>query len=154
MSEKTTVVHMYQEDISGKNAIDIAFEHNSIFCIKAFVDSLLQLTSEKQFRNSFDKALLMMINKGINVCELVTSDLFYPPIWTEKTIFSENQEICIEPYNNDINDLEHDDPNRLFIMYDNQFKITKCLPYILSLLFKDKEATKTTTQKDMLKKKK
>ena len=56
----------------------------------------------------------MMMNKGINVCELVESDLFYPQIWTEKTIFSDNQDICIQSYNNDINDLEHDDPIRLF----------------------------------------
>lgn len=34
-------VHMYQGDIAGSNAIDAAFEKNSIFCIKAFVSSLL-----------------------------------------------------------------------------------------------------------------
>ena len=60
-------VHMYQEDISGKNAIDIAFEKNSIFSIKLFVDSLLQLTNENQFKNCFDKALLPMIMKGMDV---------------------------------------------------------------------------------------
>jgi len=34
---------MFQEDISGMSPIDIAFEKNSIFSIKAFVDSLLNL---------------------------------------------------------------------------------------------------------------
>ena len=39
-------VHMYQPDISGSNAIDYAFKKDSIFCIKAFVDSLLILSNE------------------------------------------------------------------------------------------------------------
>ena len=38
------VVHMYQDDISGQNVIDYAFKKNAIFCIKAFVDTLLVLT--------------------------------------------------------------------------------------------------------------
>jgi hypothetical protein len=72
-------VHMYQDDISGDNAIERAFRKNSIFCIQSFVESLLQLSnSEAQFRNCFDKALLMMINRNINVKDLVNSDLFYP----------------------------------------------------------------------------
>ena len=72
-------VHMYQEDISGDNAIERAFRKNSIFCIQSFVESLLQLNSnEAQFRNCFDKALLMMINRNIEVKDLVNSNLFYP----------------------------------------------------------------------------
>jgi hypothetical protein len=38
---------MYQNDISGQNVIDYAFKKNAIFCIKAFVDTLLVLTEEK-----------------------------------------------------------------------------------------------------------
>ena len=72
---------MYQDDISGQNVIDYAFKKNAIFCIKAFVDTLLVLTEEKQFRNCIDKALLMMINRGMDVKELVNSELFYPTIW-------------------------------------------------------------------------
>ena len=49
---------MYQEDITGKNAIDNAFDKNSIFCIKLFVDSLLQLKNEVHFKNCFVKAIL------------------------------------------------------------------------------------------------
>ena len=64
---QNTGIHMYQDDISGINAITIAFKRNSIFCIKAFVDNLLELQNGSQFRNCFDKALLIMINKGMDV---------------------------------------------------------------------------------------
>ena len=66
-------VHMYQQDIMGRNAIDYAFKKNAIICIKAFVDSLLQLPEEVQFRNCFDKALLLMIERSMDVKELVAS---------------------------------------------------------------------------------
>ena len=69
---------MYQDDIIGVNAINNAFMKNSIFCIKAFVDSMLDLKEDKQFRNSFDQALLKMIRKGMNVKELCNSGLLYP----------------------------------------------------------------------------
>lgn len=71
-------VHMYQPDISNKNAIDYAFQKNAIFCIKAFVDTLLILSDENQFRNCFDRALLLMIERGLDVKSLVNSSLFYP----------------------------------------------------------------------------
>jgi hypothetical protein len=82
---------MYQEDITGKNAIDNAFDKNSIFCIKLFVDSLLQLKNEVHFKNCFDKALIMMINKGMDVKELVNSKIFYTPLWSQHIIFSTNK---------------------------------------------------------------
>ena len=37
---------MYQQDISGQNAIDNAFKKNAIFCIKAFVETLLILKND------------------------------------------------------------------------------------------------------------
>ena len=52
---------MYQQDISGQNAIEYAIKKNAISCIKAFVETLLMFTNEKQFRNCFDKAILPMI---------------------------------------------------------------------------------------------
>jgi hypothetical protein len=58
---------MYLDDISGLNAVDVAFQNNSIFCIKAFVDYLITLTEEVSFRNCFDKALILMINRGMDV---------------------------------------------------------------------------------------
>ena len=66
---------MYQQDISGFSAIDYAFQKDSIFCIKSFVDSILKLSDsgESQFRNCFDSSLLPMISRGMDVLELVNS---------------------------------------------------------------------------------
>ena len=105
---------MYQEDLCGVNAIDNAFANNSIFCIKAFVDNLLQLTDEMHFRNCFDKALVIMIRKGLDVKDLVNSNLLYPPIWQNQSFFSQTQDIVIKPYNNDVEDLEFENPNIIF----------------------------------------
>ena len=68
-------VHMYQNDLSGKNAIDYAFKKESIFCIKNFVDSILKQSDEVEckFRNCFDQALLPMISRGMDVIELLNS---------------------------------------------------------------------------------
>ena len=112
---------MYQEDISGINAIDIAFEKNSIFCIKAFVDSLMQLTDDSQFRNCFDMAVLLMIIKGMDVKELVNSNLFYPPMWKKRSIFSEQQEPKIIAYDNDLEDLMYESPYNLFASKKSSF---------------------------------
>ena len=81
---------MYQKDISGWSVIDYAFDKKAIFCIKAFVETLLILKDELQFRNCFDKAILLMIDKGMDVKELVNSELFFPQIWQLKSIFSAN----------------------------------------------------------------
>lgn len=81
---------MYQSDISGCNVIDYAFIKNAIFCIKAFVETLLILSDEESFANCFDKALLMMISKNMDVKDLVNSELFYVSIWKEQTVFSAN----------------------------------------------------------------
>lgn len=37
---------MYQKDISGLSVIDYAFDKGAIFCIKAFVETLLLLKDE------------------------------------------------------------------------------------------------------------
>ena len=37
---------MYQDDMSGESAIDNAFKNNSIFCIKAFIDNLLEISND------------------------------------------------------------------------------------------------------------
>jgi hypothetical protein len=108
------LIHMYQEDMSGRNAIDNAFEKNSIFCIKAFVDSLLQLTEDMHFKNCFDKALLLMINKGMDVKDLVKSQILYPSLWNNHTVFSPDTDVCIQPYNNELDDIEFEDPKDIF----------------------------------------
>lgn len=69
---------MYQKDISGRSVIDYAFQKKAIFSIKAFVETLLILKDEQQFRNCFDKAILLMIDNDMDVKELVNSELFYP----------------------------------------------------------------------------
>ena len=78
--EEQGKVHMYQKDISGQSVIDYAFDKKAIFCIKAFVETLLILSNEEenQFRNCFDKAILLMIEKGMDVKELVNSELLFP----------------------------------------------------------------------------
>lgn len=73
---------MFQNDVAGLNAIDYAFKKNAILCIKSFVETLLILdVKQVSFRNCFDKAILMMINQGMEVKELINSELFYPTIW-------------------------------------------------------------------------
>ena len=73
---------MFQNDVAGLNAIDYAFKKNAILCIKSFVETLLILDVKQiSFRNCFDKAILMMINRGMEVKELINSELFYPAIW-------------------------------------------------------------------------
>jgi hypothetical protein len=82
-SNYSKAVNMFQENMVGKNAIDYAFEKNSIFSIKLFVNSLLEMNDKEKFKNCFDKALILMIEKGMDVKELVSSNLMYPPIWTK-----------------------------------------------------------------------
>ena len=107
-------IHMYQKDIAGLNAIDHAFRKNSFFCIKAFVETLLIMTDEGQFNNCFDKAILQMIAKGMDVKELVNSELFYVPVWTHLSLFSATDETEFLGYNEEIEELEFEDPNELF----------------------------------------
>lgn len=109
---------MYQKDISGRSVIDYAFQKKAIFSIKAFVETLLILKDEQQFRNCFDKAILLMIDNDMDVKELVNSELFYPQIWQNKIIFSKNQETVYAPFNGDLEDLEFESPDCLFSKLD------------------------------------
>ena len=61
-----------------------------------------------------------MISREMDVKELVNSSLFFVPIWTQYSVFSPNQEPLIVPYNNDIDDLEFDDPNVIFFEYNRE----------------------------------
>ena len=102
-------------DYTGQNAIDYAFNRNAIFCIKAFVETLLILTDDVTFQNCFDKALLMMVSRGMDVKDLVNSELFYVSIWKDVPVFSNVAELTIAPYNGEIEDIEFEDPTQLFI---------------------------------------
>ena len=68
------------------------------------------LPDEVQFRNCFNKALLMMIKKNISVKQLVNSELFYPSLWKNYSLYSSMQDPVMIPYNNSIVDLEFADP--------------------------------------------
>ena len=75
-----------------------------------------------------------MIMKGMDVKELVRSDLFYPEIWKNYTCYSPIQKTILMPYNDDKDNLEYEDPNQLFVNWevgDNvkslSFKMKKCL---------------------------
>jgi hypothetical protein len=108
-------VHMYQMDIDGNTAIDKAFRHNAIFCVKALGETILTLPDDDQFRSCFDKALVMMIQKGVDVKELVKSPLFFGSLWETKVIFSNDRTTRVAPYNGDADDLEFEDPEVLFM---------------------------------------
>jgi len=118
---------MYQKDISGQSVIEYAFEKKAIFCIKAFVETLLILSNdeENQFRNCFDKAILLMIDKGMDVKELVNSELFFPQIWQNKSVFSPMPDAKIVPYNGDLDDLEFKEPIFIFAEIDGNKSITE-----------------------------
>ena len=72
------------------------------------------LTDDANFRNCFDKALLMMIQKGLDVEELVNSNLFYPRLWPTISAYSADQEMRFLPYNGELEELDVEDPNKLF----------------------------------------
>jgi hypothetical protein len=56
-----------------------------------------------------------MISRGMDVKELVNSELFYPTIWDKYSLFSPIEQAVIIPYNGEIEDLEFADPNIIFI---------------------------------------
>jgi len=78
------------------------------------VDNLLQLTEQMTFRNCFDQALIIMIKKNLDVKQLVDSELLYPPLWEDKTIFTEDGSPIIKAYYKSLEELEVDDPSNIF----------------------------------------
>ena len=50
-----------------------------------------------------------MINKNIDVKDLINSDLFFPRIWSQHTCFSNIQEKITKPYYYDLDDMEQED---------------------------------------------
>ena len=55
-----------------------------------------------------------MISRGMDVKELVNSELFYPTIWDKYSLFSPIEKAVTIPYNGEIEDLEFADPNIIF----------------------------------------
>jgi len=56
----------------------------------------------------------MMIERDMDVKELVSSSLFYVPVWYDLSLFSSSDQTVILPYNEDIEELELEDPIKLF----------------------------------------
>lgn len=55
-----------------------------------------------------------MITKEMDVKDLVNSELFFVPAWTHLSLFSSSDETKFVGYNEDIEELEFEDPNKLF----------------------------------------
>ena len=55
--------------------------------------------------------------------ELVNSDLFFAPIWTQFTLFSTSDRLVTKATNLSLQDLNLEDPGDIFI--DEQFKVDR-----------------------------
>ena len=71
---------MFQSDISGQSSIDIAINKTSMFSVKAFAESILKL-KDVGIRNCFEKAIIQLILKGMEVNDICQSNVLYPQIW-------------------------------------------------------------------------
>ena len=60
-----------------------------------------------------------MIDRNLDTKELVGSELFYPSLWSQKSIFSDKEESEIIPYNNNLEDLELENPYKIFNLSDD-----------------------------------
>ena len=58
-----------------------------------------------------------MVRRGMEIKDLVNSQLFYAPLWTRCSLFSTMEEDVILPYNEPIEELEFEDPNLVFKDY-------------------------------------
>ena len=58
----------------------------------------------------------------MDVKELVSSSLFYVPVWSELSLFSSQDDTVILPYNEDIEELELEDPIKIFENNQNKEK--------------------------------
>ena len=54
-----------------------------------------------------------MINKNIDVTDLLNSDLGYPRVWTQHACFSNVLGRIIRPYYYDLDDMEYEDINNI-----------------------------------------
>jgi hypothetical protein len=55
-----------------------------------------------------------MISRGMDVIELLNSELLYPSIWTNISYFSTTQKVVVVPYNRDVEDLNFERPDSFF----------------------------------------
>lgn len=55
-----------------------------------------------------------MIERDLDVQDLINSSLFFSPLWTNKSLFAQSQQLTICPVNCDIEDLQFEDPKNMF----------------------------------------
>lgn len=60
----------------------------------------------------------MMIKKGMNVIDLINSNILFPEIWEEYTLFSEVDSTVMVAYNNYLEDLAFEDPARYVVLQE------------------------------------
>ena len=66
-----------------------------------------------------------MIAKGMDVKDLVNSELFYVPVWTHMSLFSSSSKTEFLAYNEEIEELEFEDPNELFMKEEEKEEAEK-----------------------------
>lgn len=89
-----------------------------------------------------------MIERDLDVKDLINSSLFYAPIWTNYSLFSPEQEPVIHPVNCDIEDLEFEDPNIIFNLSENECWADKAFNKLTSI-FENKNKPKVEETYEM-----
>ena len=59
-----------------------------------------------------------MIKRGMDVKDLVNSQLFFAEIWKRHRVYACNKDPVMAPYNGDLDDLEFEDPKKIFSQID------------------------------------
>lgn len=68
-----------------------------------------------------------MIERDLDVKDLINSQLFFAPIWTDHSLFAEQSDPVVCPVNCDIEDLPFEDPNKIFHVTHHQSILEKIL---------------------------
>ena len=84
-----------------------------MFSVKAFAESILKM-KDVGIRNCFEKAIIQLILKGMDVKEICQSNVLYPQIWTKQIVYIPTDKTRTMPYNGTFEDLAFDTPFRLF----------------------------------------
>ena len=93
-----------------------------------------------------------MIERGLDVKDLINSPLFYAPLWTNYSLFAEEQEPVLCPANCDIDDLEFKQPDAIFAHLNEESGILNCFGSVFNRCFQDNNDT-NSNDLDMLNKK-
>jgi hypothetical protein len=67
-----------------------------------------------------------MISRGLDVKRYVQSDIFFPPIWKKKTIYSKHEDPITRPFNSHVQDLEYLDPINMFEIVEVEKNENEC----------------------------